>query len=113
MPASITVPTKSRHLRLRGPARSLFAFDFTLGEAPAEGRLTLAQPSGGGRVTGVAQWITLRQTDGLAFENAPGPDRWSHWPCVVHPFDSPLETSPGDEVRIEGWHDALRLRIWR
>lgn len=112
MPASMTVPTKSRHLRPRSLARSLFTLDFTRGEAPAEGRRTLALESGGGRVTGVVQWIALRMTDSLAFENAPGRGRWSHWPCVVYPFDSPLETSAGEEVRIEGWHDALRLRIW-
>lgn len=113
MPASLTVPTKSRHLNLRSPACSLFDFDFTRGEAPAEGRRTLSLQSGGGRVTGVAQWIALQLADGVVFENAPDPDRRSHWPCVVYPFDSPLETSAGDEVRIEGWHDALRLRIWR
>jgi SAM-dependent methyltransferase len=113
MPASMTVPTRSRHLLLRSPARSLFAFDFTRGDAPAEGRRTLALESGGGRVTGVVQWIALRLTDSLAFENAPGRGLWSHWPCVVYPFDSPLETSAGEELRVEGWHDALRLRIWR
>ena len=113
MPDSTTVKTNSRHLRLRSGARSLFAFDFTLGDAPAEGRRTLALESRGGRVTGVAQWIALQLTDGVSFENAPGRDRWSHWPCVVYPFDVPLETSAGEGVRIEGWHDALRLRIWR
>ena len=112
MPSAMTVPTKSRHLRLRSSPRSLFAFDFTRGEAPAGGRRTLALESGGGRVTGVVQWIALQLTDRLAFENAPGRDRPSHWPCVVYPFDFPLETSAGEEVRIEGWHDALRLRIW-
>jgi type II protein arginine methyltransferase len=113
LPGSITVPTKSRHLRLRSPAQSLFAFDFTLAEAPAEGSRSLVLESGGGRVTGVVQWIALQLTDSVAFENAPDRGRWSHWPCVVYPFGSPLETSPGDEVRIEGWHDRLRLRIWR
>jgi type II protein arginine methyltransferase len=113
LPSSITVPTKSRHLRLRSPGRTLFDFDFTSGEAPAEGRRSLVLESGGGRVTGVVQWIVLQLTERLAFENAPGRGRWSHWPCVVYPFDSPLETSAGDEVRIEGWHDSLRLRIWR
>ncbi|HEX8225300.1 MAG TPA: 50S ribosomal protein L11 methyltransferase [Allosphingosinicella sp.] len=113
MPASINVPTKSRHLQLRSASRSLFDFDFTGGEAPAEGRRTLALESGGGRVTGVVQWIALRQRDGLAFENAPGRDIWSHWPCVVYPFDKPLETSAREEVRVEGWHDGLRLMLWR
>jgi SAM-dependent methyltransferase len=113
MPASMNVPTKSRHLHPRGPARTLFGFDFTRGEAPAEGRRTLALESGGGPVTGVVQWIALRQSDHLAFENPPGRDLWSHWPCVVYPFDSPLETSAGDEVRIEAWHDGLRLMLWR
>ncbi len=111
--ALMTVPTRSRHLRPRGPARSLFAFDFTRGEAPAEGRRTLALESAGGWVTGVVQWIGLRSSDSIAFENAPRRDVWSHWPCVVYPFESPLETSAGEEVRIEAWHDGLRLLIWR
>lgn len=113
MPVTISIPTRSRHLRRRSPAQSLFVFDFTRGEAPAEGRQSLALRSSGGRVTGVVQWIALQLTESLAFENAPGRDRWSHWPCVVYPFDGPLDTSAGDEVRIEGWHDELRLRIWR
>jgi type II protein arginine methyltransferase len=113
VPGSITVPTKSRHLKPRSPAATLFGFDFTLGEAPAEGRQSLVLKSGGGRVTGVVQWIILQLTDRVAFENAPGRGLWSHWPCVVYPFDSPLETTAGDEVRIEAWHDSLRLRIWR
>lgn len=112
MPAAMTVPTKSRHLHLRSLASSLFDLDFTRGEAPAEGRRALALESFGGRVTGIVQWIALQLAEGVAFENAPARDRWSHWPCVVYPFDSPLETSEGEEVRIEGWHDALRLRIW-
>jgi hypothetical protein len=58
------------------------------------------------------QWIALQLTGRVAFENAPGPDRRSHWPCV-YPFDDPLTTSAGDDVQIEGWHDDLRLRIWR
>lgn len=113
MPGSITVPTKSRHLHLRSPARSLFAFDFTRGDAATEGRRTLALESGGGRVTGIAQWIALQLTDDIRFENAPGLDRWSHWPIAVYPFDSPVETGAGDEVGIEGWHDTVRLMLWR
>jgi type II protein arginine methyltransferase len=113
LPTAISVPVKSRHLHLRSSARPLFDFDFTRGEAPAERRTELVLTSQGGLVTGVVQWIALQLTGSVAFENAPGPDRRSHWPCVVYPFDAPLSTSAGDDVRIEGWHDDLRLRIWR
>ena len=113
MPPSITVPTSSGKLHLRSPARTLFDFDFTRGEAPAEGRRTLTLRSRGGRVTGAVQWIALRLAEGVAFENAPDPGRWSHWPSVVYPFDSPLETMAEEELEVEAWHDALRLRIWR
>lgn len=111
-PRTMSVPLKSRNLRLRSPAQPLFDFDFTLGEAPAEQRRTLAMTSRGGRVDGVAQWIRLQLTDEIAFENRPGPGRWSHWPCVFYPFDSPLATAKGDQVPVEGWHDEVRVRIW-
>jgi type II protein arginine methyltransferase len=113
LPSEIAVPVKSRHLHLRSPPRSLFDFDFSRGEAPSERRTELILTSLGGPVTGVVQWIALQLTGNVAFENAPDPDRRSHWPCVVHPFDEPLATSAGEEVRIGGWHDDLRLLIWR
>lgn len=112
-PRATTVALKSGKLRLRSAAQPLFDFDFTKGEAPAERRRTLALPSAGGRVTGVAQWIRLQLAEGVAFENAPGPGRWSHWPCVVYPFDRPLRTTKGQQVQVEAWHDSARLRIWR
>lgn len=112
VPRRISVPLKSRKLRLRGAAQPIFDFDFTRGEAPVERRRTLELDSRGGRVTGVAQWIRLRLTDEIAFENQPGPGRWSHWPCVFHPFDAPLETARGDRVPVDAWHDELRLRLW-
>ena len=113
MPNTITVPTHSRHLHLRSGPATLFAFDFAGGEAPAEARQRLALASTGGTVTGVAQWIALQLSEGVDYENAPGRDRRSHWPCVVYPFEKPVHTAPGEQVSIEGWHDELRLRIWR
>jgi type II protein arginine methyltransferase len=112
VPRVTTVPLKSDKLRLSGPAEPLFAFDFTSGEAPAEQRRRIGLTSGGGRVTCVAQWIRLELSDGVAFENAPGPDRRSHWPCVLYALDEPLETGEGDQVEVEAWHDPVRLRIW-
>lgn len=111
-PRAMAVPLKSRNLRLRSAARPLFDFDFTRGEAPVERRRKLALESRGGPVNGIVQWIRLQLTDEIAFENSPGPGRWSHWPCVFYPFESPLETARGDEVPVEGWHDEVRLRIW-
>lgn len=111
-PRAISVPLKSRKLRLRSAAQPLFDFDFTRGEAPAEQRRKLELTSRGGRVDGIVQWIRLQLADEIAFENSPGPDRWCHWPCVLYPFDSPLETAEGDQVPVEAWHDEVRLRIW-
>lgn len=111
-PRTMSIPLKSRNLRLRSAAQTLFDFDFTRGEAPAEQRRTMALTSLGGRVNGVVQWIRLQLTQEVSFENRPGPGRWSHWPCVLYPFDSPLETVEGEEVPVEGWHDEVRLRIW-
>lgn len=108
----ISVPLKSRNLRLRGAGQALFDFDFSRGEAPVERRRKLELTSRGGRVAGVAQWIRLQLTDDIAFENRPGPGRRSHWPCVFHPFDEPVATAEGDRVPVEAWHDDLRLRIW-
>jgi len=112
VPRRMSVPLKSRNLRLRSRAQPIFDFDFTRGEAPVERRRKLKLASRGGRVTGIAQWIRLQLTDEIAFENNPGPGRWSHWPCVFYPFDAPVETAEGDRVPVEAWHDELRLRIW-
>jgi type II protein arginine methyltransferase len=111
-PRAMSLPLKSRHLHLRSAAQPIFDFDFTRGEAPVERRRKLALTSRGGRVNAVAQWIRLQLTDDIAFENGPGPGRWSHWPCVLYPFDSPIETADGDQLPVEGWHDEVRLRIW-
>jgi type II protein arginine methyltransferase len=111
-PSMMSVPLKSRDLHLRSAAEPLFDFDFTRGTAPVEQRRKLALTSRGGRVNGIAQWIRLQLTDEVAFENSPGPGRWSHWPCVLYPFESPLDTAEGEPVPVEGWHDELRLRIW-
>lgn len=111
-PRAISVPLKSPKLCLRSAGLPLFDFDFTRGEAPAEQRRKLELTSLGGRINGIAQWIRLQLTDDIVFENGPGLDRWSHWPCVFYPFDSPLETAEGDPVPVEGWHDEVRLRIW-
>ena len=111
-PRTLTVQLESRHVHLRSAPEPLFDFDFTRGTAPVERRRKLALTSRGGRVNAIAQWIRLQLTDEVAFENSPGPDRWSHWPCVLHPFESPLDTAEGEPVPVEGWHDELRLRIW-
>jgi type II protein arginine methyltransferase len=111
-PRMMSVSLKNRNLRLRSADLALFDFDFTRGEAPAEQRRKVGLTSMGGRVNAIVQWIRLQLTDRIAFENRPGPGRWSHWPCVIYPFYSPLETARGDQVPVEAWHDEVRLRIW-
>ena len=112
LPAATTAPVRSRHLHLRSDAHSLFDFDFTLGEAAGEGRRTLALTSSGGRVNFVAQWIALQLTDRVVLENRPGPEARSHWPCVLYPLGAPLDTLTGEQVRVEAWHDEVRLLVW-
>ena len=99
-------------LTLRSEPADLFTFDFTSGgpfpEAAGEVMLT-AQSR---RINGVVQWIALDMDDASVYENRPEPGTNSSWYSVFHPFERPLDATPGQRVRVRARHDRSGLRVW-
>jgi type II protein arginine methyltransferase len=108
---ALDVATDDPRLELRSEPTDLFAFDLSSCDFAREESARVALASTGGRVDGIAQWISLLLDGNDGYENAPGVR--SHWALVFHPFEAKLETSPGDLVPIEAWRDELRYRLWR
>lgn len=99
-------------LTLRSDAADLFMFDFTSGGPfpEADGAVTLIARSR--RINGVVQWIALDMDDSGVYENRPEPGANSSWYCVLHPFERPLDATPGQQVTVRARHDRSGLRIW-
>lgn len=103
----------SEDLVLRSEPQDLFHIDFHRGRYPLADRASAAVRSTGGRVTGVAQWLRMEMTaGGGVYENQPSIGRRSAWGVVVHSFDTPVETRPGDAFTVTGAHDGARVDIW-
>jgi protein arginine N-methyltransferase 7 len=100
-------------LHLRGPAASLFSFDFAATTAPQE-RATLDLVADGGPVNGVVQWLRLQMDDVASFENQPAPGTVSSWACLFFPLPQPLDVdaAAGTVVKICASHSGNKLRIW-
>lgn len=95
----------------RSDAADLFAFDF--GGAPVRpGTASVECRATGGRVNGILQWITLDMDAQGRYENRPGPGATSCWSPLFYPLPEPIETEPGQLVRIHGVHDCRSVTIW-
>jgi len=99
-------------LMLRSDAADLFMFDFTAGGPFPEsaGEVTLVAYSR--RINGIVQWIALDMDDTAVYENRPEPGTSSSWYCVFHPFERPLDATPGQQVVVRARHDRSGLRVW-
>lgn len=98
-------------LHLRGPAQSLFAFDFAQADHGSD-RTEIPLQSDGGQVNGVAQWIRLKMDETADYENRPGPGATSSWSCKFYPLPNPVETSAGQRLRIGATYRGNRLKVW-
>lgn len=100
-------------LILRGEAKDLFTFDFAATGPYPKARTDTQLTAAGGPVNGVVQWIALDMDDHGRYENQPGPAAASCWSAMFHPFDEPLDTLPGQVLRISASHDRVSLRVWK
>ncbi|WP_271439515.1 50S ribosomal protein L11 methyltransferase [Pontixanthobacter luteolus] len=116
-----TRPVHNAHPKLKqiGETANLFTFEFHAdAEIPQTGEAALALASGGEQANGIAQWIHLRLTDGISYENAPGPARALHWPVRFSPLagteDGPEMDRSEIEAKIEvgGWFGGHQLTVW-
>jgi len=100
-------------LTLRSDPRDLFRFDFTRVEETPPGVASVDCVSTGGTVTGIVQWIAIDLDPGHVHENAPDPSRSrSSWRLRFHDLPEPLETKPGQTLRVHGAHDRSQLNLW-
>ena len=99
-------------LSLMSEPADLFVFDFASSDycAPSQSSVTLA--SSGGCVNGIAQWIALDMDEVTGYENRPRPGAKSCWAALFYPFQKPIDTEPGETIRICGSHDRHRVSIW-
>lgn len=112
VPPMRKVPAQDPRLALRGPACDLFAFGFEDGSAPLAGRTSLELIAGEGGADALVQWIRLELAEGVAYENAPGPEARSHWAVSIHALPGGREVREGESVAVHAAHDGERLQIW-
>ncbi len=106
------VPSDDPHLALKSDPGTLFAFDFSGADAPAQtGRCDIELESHGGRVSGLAQWIELQFGRGIRYENAPAVDEMHHWWINTIGRD-PHDTQRGDRFSVGGWYSEDKLECW-
>jgi type III protein arginine methyltransferase len=104
--------TLGGRLTQRSEAADLFRFDFA-GGGPFEAlRTNCTLTAGGGRVTGIVQWISLGLDGQGTYENRPEDKRYSCWGKFVYPFRRPLELRAGERVAVHGRHDGKKLYLW-
>lgn len=89
-------------------------FDFDLGTAVHRDgdRASVDVTASGGRVDGIVQWLALKMDDVGAYEAAPEAELPCAWAVRFLPLDAPIETVPGQRLRISGAHDRSTLTIW-
>ncbi|WP_158241572.1 50S ribosomal protein L11 methyltransferase [Novosphingobium sp. TH158] len=100
-------------LALRSSPADLFTLAFDGSQPSRDGRTTLELVSSGGPVNGVVQWLALDMDELGLYENEPGRGESSCWASLFWPFAAPLDTKPGDVIRIGGYHTQERVRLWR
>ena len=99
-------------LVLRSEPDDLFDFDFGAAQFCAPETVMRTIRAAGGRVTGIAQWIALDMDSEARYENRPVTGATSCWAVVFHTLPAPIETMPGQMIRIAGSHDRHSLMIW-
>jgi hypothetical protein len=104
--------SRDKRLQLRSDASDLFSFDFGSSEYRAPAQASVAGISTGGRVNGVAQWIALEMDEVGTYENRPGSGIDSCWAVLFYPLARTIDTAPGQEIRVSGFHDRRDVYVW-
>lgn len=96
---------------LRSDIGDLFHFDFGSGGPFPQGRAAVTLSALGGRVNGIVQLVYL-ELDGELSDQFPIVEKTSVSGAMFYPLVRPIETAPGDRLKVCGSHDRLSLRIW-
>lgn len=98
-------------LELQSHDASAFEFDFESGRSPGRRQTVVGLESNGGRVNGVAQWISLALDEDTHYENRPGLGRISCWSVLFYPFSEARFLERGRILRIHASHDSTTLYL--
>ncbi len=107
------VDVENKHLDLRSAPANLFSIGFDGTQPARDSRTSLELTSTGGLVNGVVQWLALDMDSVGLYENFPGRGVGSSWDAQFWLFEDPIQTEPGQTIRINGHHNQERVRIWQ
>lgn len=99
-PANVRLNCTSGSTEQRSQPGSALAKDFHAEPPFGDDIGNLELISDGGRVNGVAQWLRLDFGDGNILENSPFTSEESNWGRPLTLFAAPLDTRPGQIVRV-------------
>ena len=105
------VPVHSKSLSLRGPAATLFHFDFAAPDQ-ARDRNEVMLEGDGRPANGVIQWLHLQLDEEGAYENRPDSGGKSSWDATFHPLPAALTPATGSGVRLAATYRGDRLKMW-
>jgi type III protein arginine methyltransferase len=112
-PTFLSIKRPDRDITLLSDSADLFAFDFASGGPFPEVRSSVSLDAQGDGANGVAQWICLTTDATGEYENHPATHAvTSNWAVLFYPFIEGLQCQAGETIRVCGWHNRDRLRIW-
>lgn len=97
---------------IRSDPADLFDFDLGAGVSTRGRRGSVELVATGGRVDGIAQWLALAMDDVGDYDAGPAATRPCAWAVRFLPLAEPIDTEPGQRLRVAGAHDRLALTIW-
>jgi type II protein arginine methyltransferase len=108
---NLTASAPDRFERRSDPLSAL-EMDYNRAPPFGPGSQIVQLESSGGRIDGVVQWISIAFPGLPPLENDPfvgGPQ--SHWAAMYHPLTQPIETVPGETIRVTLRHRGTLLTI--
>jgi len=100
-------------LDLLSEGETLFRFDFSEARFPASERRSVAcRALKAGRLDTIARWIRLELDAETWLEAKPEAGALFFSSPTLTPLDTPIQVSPGDEIRIGGSHDRHKILTW-
>ena len=106
------IKVQDSRLEVRSSTADLFAFDLAVPEyCPPDGASVEIKATGG-RINGIVQWLVLALDAETPYEAGPGAQPPCTWGLMFHALPEPIETRPGDRLRIHGAHDRFQITLW-
>lgn len=100
-------------LDLLSEGETLFRFDFSEARFPASERRSIAcRALKAGKLDTIARWIRLELDAETTLEAKPEAAALFFSSPTLTPLDTPIQVSPGDEIRIGGSHDRHKILTW-